>query len=66
MINLLYKTYVFAKHIKFAEKKEKPALLTRTCPPGLALAGPDMSTFRLLIQFRTLRVQNLVFHIISK
>ena len=47
-------------------KKEKPALLTRTCPPGLALANPDMSKFRLLVRFRTSRVKNLLFEIISK
>ena len=39
--------------------KQKPALLTRTCPPGLVLAGPDMSKSRLLVKFRTLRVQNI-------
>ena len=27
-------------------------MLTRTCPPGLALAGPDMSKSRLFIKFR--------------
>ena len=31
------------------EKKGKPALLTRTCPPELALAGPDMSEVRVFI-----------------
>ena len=45
------------KHEKFANnkwkgvisggKKRKPALLTRTCPPGLALAGPDMTAVRV-------------------
>ena len=39
------------------KKKQKPALLTRTCPPGLALAGPDMSEVRVLVQFCTFRVQ---------
>ena len=47
------------------EKRGKPALLTRTCPPGLALAGPDMSEVRVLVQFRTFRVQNLFFEVIS-
>ena len=32
-----------------------------TCPLGQVLAGPDMSDFRLLVEFRTFRVQNLVF-----
>ena len=47
-------------------KKQKPALLTRTCPPGLVLAGPDMSKSRLLVQFNTFRVQNKVFDEISR
>ena len=42
MINLLLK---IGKG-EFLIKKEKPALLTRTCPPGLALAGPDMFEVR--------------------
>ena len=46
-------------------KKGKPALLTRTCPPGLALAGPDMSEVRVLLQFRMFWVQNYVFEVIS-
>ena len=68
MINLLNKN-TFMKDAKFAirnwkgvisgeKKKGKPALLTRTCPPGLALAGPDMSKVRVLDKFRTFRVQN--------
>ena len=71
---------IFKKHDKFAnkkwkgviseeeeeEKEQKPALLTRTCPPGLVLAGPDMSKSRLLVQFRTFRVQNKVFDEISR
>ena len=48
------------------KEKEQPALLTRTCPPGPALAGPDISEFRLLVQFRTFRVQNLLFDVISR
>ena len=66
------KTHDFIKHDEFANekwkgvisgekkrnKKDKCALLIRTCPPGLALAGPDMSEVRLLFQFRTFRVQN--------
>ena len=47
-------------------KKEKPVLLTRTCPPGLALAGPDMSEVRVLVKFRMFRVPNLVFDIMSR
>ena len=39
-------------------KEEKTVLLTRTCPPGLALASPDMTEVRVLIKFRTFRIQN--------
>ena len=49
MLNLL---------IEIEKKKEKPALLTRTCSPGLALASPDMTEVRVLVQFRTFRVQS--------
>ena len=77
MINLLIKTHDFIKNDKFAnnkwkgviserKKEEKRALLTRTCPPGLVLAGPDMSKSRLLVQFGTFRVQNKVFDEISR
>ena len=41
-------------------------MLTRTCPPGLVLAGPDMSKSWLLVQFGTFRVQNKVFDEISR
>ena len=41
------------KFLKGKKRKGKPALLTRTCPPGLALAGPDMTEVRVLVQFRT-------------
>ena len=41
------------KGVTSGKKKSKTVLLTRTCPPGLALAGPDMSKFRLFVQFRT-------------
>ena len=40
------------------KKKGKPVLLTRTCPPGLALEGPDMSKFCLLLKFPTFQIQN--------
>ena len=77
MIELINKTYDFIEIDKFAkrnwkgviseeEKKEKPALLTRPCPPGLALVGPDMSEVKVLVQFRTFQVQNLVVHEISR
>ena len=76
MINLFRIAHEFSKIDKFVNKngkvwflkkeKQKPALLTRTCPPGLVLAGPDMSKSRLLVQFRTFRVQNKVFDEISK
>ena len=53
-------TYVIKnwKGVISEEKKRKPALLTRTCPPGLALEGPDMSEIRVLVKFRWLQVQN--------
>ena len=43
------------------EKRRKPALLTRTCPPGLAKVGPDMTEVRVLVQFGTFRVQKWYF-----
>ena len=43
------------------KKKEKPALLTRTCPPGLALASPDMTEVRVLVKFPAFRVQKWYF-----
>ena len=36
-------------------------MLTRTCPPGLALAGPDMTEVRVLVQFRTASGAKLSF-----
>ena len=47
-------------------KREKPALLTRTCPPGLALAGPDMTEVRVLVKFCTFRIKKWLFEEISK
>ena len=68
MINLLIKTDDFTMNDKCANKdwkgvisekiKAKPALLTSTCPPGLALAGPDMTEVRVLVQFHMLRIPN--------
>ena len=71
---MLDKGYDFKKNDKFANKiwtgvipeKKKTALLTRTCPPRMAWAGPDMSDFRLLIEFCMLWVQNLFFEENSK
>ena len=67
IISLLNKRFDFIKDDKFAninwigviyeKKTENTALLTRTCPPGLALAGPDMFKSRLLIKCHTSRVQ---------
>ena len=37
-----------------------------TCPPGQVLAGPDMSKSRLLVQFRTFRIQKWYFDEIYK
>ena len=39
--------------------------LCPTGPPGLALASPDMSKCRLFIKLRTLRVQKILFEVIS-
>ena len=67
MINLLSKTGLGRSgHDQITtfgliSKKQKLALLTRTCPPGLAKVGPDMSEVRILIQFGTFRVQKLYF-----
>ena len=70
------KTFDFIKHCKFvnkkgkgvisAERKYKLAMLTRTCPLGLALAGPDMSEFRLLVKFRTFRIEKYLLDVISQ
>ena len=59
---ILLKDHKFANKdgkgvISEEQKKEKPALLVRICPPALALAGPDMTEVRLLVQFGTFRVQ---------
>ena len=32
-----------------------------TCPPGQVLAGPDMSDYRLFVEFRMFWVQSLFF-----
>ena len=71
---LFNKRYEFIKNVKFvnkndefvnnnwkgvtSEKRGKLYFLTRTCPPGLALASPDMSEVRVLVKFRTFRIQN--------
>ena len=67
------KTHDFVKDRKFANQKwkgviskKKTALLTRTCPPGLAKVGPDMTEVRVLVQFCTFRIQNKVFDEIYK
>ena len=46
------------KGVMSEEKRRKPALLTRTCPPGLAKVGPDMTEVRVLAQFCMFRVQS--------
>ena len=43
---------------KKKKKKDQYSLLTRTCPPGLASVGQDMSEVRVLVEFCTLWVQN--------
>ena len=67
---------IFIKHDEFVrrnwkgvsseEKKGEPALLTRICPPGLALAGPDITEVRVLVQFRTFRIQDCVSEALSR
>ena len=61
---------------KIVNKRRKGVILKKkkyfrwfavsTRPPGQVLAGPDMSKFRLLVQFCMLRVQNLFFEVISR
>ena len=55
MINLFDKTDDFIKCDKI---KKIRWFAVSTCPPGQVLASPDMSKVRVLVQFRTLRVQN--------
>ena len=51
--------FVNKRKARFLEKKrEKPAPLTRTRLPGLALASPDMSKVRVLLQFRMFWIPN--------
>ena len=70
MINLFNKTYDFIENDKFAKKRRKGVILEKrkirwfavsTCPPGQVLAGPDMSDFRLLVQFGTFQVPKWYF-----
>ena len=66
---------ILQRNIKFVDKKRKGVKSERykyfrwfvvsICPPGQALAGPDMTEVRVLVQFRTFRIQNLVFEVIS-
>jgi len=67
---------IFKKHDKFVNKKWKGVNSkknqAKTCfadkdfPPGLVLAGPDMSKSRFFVNFFTFRVQNKVFDEISR
>ena len=70
MMNLLSKTPEFIEHDEFANKKWKGVISGKkyfrwfavsTCPPGQVLAGPDMTKSRLLVKFRTCRVQKWYF-----
>ena len=45
----------------FRKKEEKLDLLTGTCPLGLALAGPDMSKFRLSSKFASFESRNNIW-----
>ena len=47
--------------LHFWRKKYFRWFAVSTCPPGQVLASPDMSKSRLLVQFRTFRVQNFFF-----
>ena len=47
-------------------KKGNLVLVTRTCPPGVALVGPDMTEGRVWVKFRMFRIQNLFFEAISQ
>ena len=44
--------------MELLRKEVKPTLLTRTCPPGLALASPDMSKIKHVIKFRMFGSRN--------
>ena len=59
------KKYTFAnkrwKGVQTEKSKHFRWFAVSTCPPGQVLASPDMSEVRVLVQFRTLRVQNLMF-----
>ena len=55
MINLVIKN---GKVYNLKKEKYFRWFVVSTCPPGQVLAGPDMSDFRLLVQFCMLRVQN--------
>ena len=68
MINLLSKTDDFIKNDKFANKKwkgvksEKMKIFPLVCSKYLSSwTGPDMTKSRLLVNFRTFRVQNWAF-----
>ena len=49
----------------FWRKKKKACFADKDLCSWQALAGPDMSEVRVLVQFRTFRIQNLVFNVIS-
>ena len=74
MINLLNKTHDFIKMMNlliktercnFWQKKYFRWFAVSTCPPGQVFASPDMSQVRVLVEFRTFQVQNLLFELIS-
>ena len=70
LLNLPIKTHDLIKSINLLAKKWKGVISGKkysrwfavsSCPPRQVLAGPDMSDFRLLVQFCIIWVQNWTF-----
>ena len=71
MINLLDKTHDFVNTINLLIKigkvhflKKKKHVADKDLSSWNGLGGPDMSEIRVLVQFRTFRVENLLFEVI--
>ena len=67
-MNLLSKTYDFITMIDLLSKTDDLTQNDKFINYLIkqVLAGPDMSDFRLLVQFRMFRIQNLFFDKIYK
>ena len=71
--NIFLKNYTFPsfvnkewKGVISGKRKAFPLVCSSTCPPAQVLASPDMSKVRVLVKFRTFRVENWVFDEISR